>query len=203
MSSNRKYRDPSLILIKSPVIISNTKVYINVENTVKLNSYATAIKHINRKVSLKKYTLIPKAKKLFLSGSIRKSIKYSEPISENDGAIKGILKNITIYVPFKYVTDVDYIVNPEIQEKNLSTLVTVSKSGIKEKILCETYNEVAPIYCEIVNVDFKELNIKEDIKPCITNSSDTYMFKTITQKTAMHLNIRLIQNQEIFIKKHY
>lgn len=193
--------DPSLIPIKVPVIISAAKVYINVENKVELNSYVTAIKHINRKVLLKQYTLIPKAKKLFLSGSIRKSIEYSEPTFKNNSTIEGEIKNITIFVPFKCVTDIDYITNPEIQEKSLSTIVTVSKSGAKEEILSEVYNEVAPIYCEIVNADFKELNIEEDIKPYMTKLPNVYMFKTITQKTVICLTIRLIQNQKIFIKK--
>ncbi|AJA49016.1 hypothetical protein CPAST_c29500 [Clostridium pasteurianum DSM 525 = ATCC 6013] len=199
MKNYIKHMDTSLIPIKVPIIISSTKVYINVENKVTLDSYATAIKHITRKVFLKKYILISKSKKLFLRGSIRKSITYSEPIYKNGDKIEGKIKNKTIYVPFNCVTDVDYIVNPEIQKRSLSTLVTISKSGTKKKILSESYNEVAPIYCEIVDANFKELNIKEDIEPYINNSPNIHIFKTITQQTTICLTIRLIQNQEIFI----
>ncbi|WP_287823304.1 hypothetical protein [Clostridium sp.] len=194
--------DPSLIPIKAPVIISVAKVYINVENKVELSSYATAIKHINRKVSLKKYTLIPKAKKLFLSGSIRKSIEYSEPTSKNNSTIEGGIKNITIFVPFKCVTDVTYIVDPDVQEKSSVNFVTLSKTGTKEETLSEAYNEVAPVYCEIVSIDFKELNIKEDIKPYAYKVPDIYTFKTLTQKMVMYLTVRLIQDQRIFIKAY-
>lgn len=191
--------DPSLIPIKAPVIVSYAKVYINIENKVKLNSYATSIKQINKKVFLKQCTLIPKAKKLFLSGTIKKSIEYSELNSRNN-SLDGRIKNIIVHVSFNCVTDVQYIVNPEIEEKNLKALVTISKPGVREETLSEVYNQVAPVYCEIVTVDFKELNIKEDIKPYICKVPDIYTFKTISQKMVMYLTIRLIQNQRIFLK---
>ncbi|WP_010236705.1 DUF7852 domain-containing protein [Clostridium arbusti] len=190
---------PLLIPIKAPVIISNKKIDITIENKVSLNFYATAIKHINRKVSITQCTLIPKAKKLFLSGTITKSIEYSQLNTKND-SFDGRIKDITVHVPFDCVTDVNYIVDPDVQEKSSLNFVTLSKPGTKEETLSEAYTEVAPVYCEIVSIDFKELNIKEDIKPHVCKIPDVYIFKTITQKMVMYLNIRLIQNQKIFIK---
>lgn len=193
--------DSYIIPMKVPVIVAGVKVFIDIENKVKLGSHATAIKRINRRVFLRQCTLITKAKKLFLNGIIRKSIEYSEPNFKNNSTLSGKIKNITVYVPFSCVTDVDYIVDPEIEEKNSTALITLSKSNVKEETLSETYNEITPIYCEIINADFKELNIKEDLKSYIRESPDIYFFKSITQKMVMNLTIRLIQNQRIFVNK--
>lgn len=188
-----------IISIKTPVIIAGVKVDIATENKVKLNSSALNIKDINRRVLITECTLIPKAKKFFFSGTIRKSIKYSALTSRNSNSTSGRIKNITVYIPFSCVTEVDYIVPPEIDEKDSMSLITIPKAEVKEQTFREGYSEADKIYCELVNADFKELNIK-DFKPYTVNHENINVFKTITQKMVMTLTIRLIQNQRIFIK---
>lgn len=187
-----------LFPIRIPIIITEAVVHINIENTIKLPRPATYIKDIRRKVLINKCTLIPEIKKLFLSGTVKKSIEYSEAVCSNNNIIDGQIKNITVNTPFDCTTEIEYVVNPVVAIKNYENNTKVYKNKDDEQTFTESYSEPEKIYCQPVHVSFEELNMQIDRNTTI-DFNKTYTFKTIKQKMFMHLTIRLIQNQNIYV----
>ncbi|WP_123052826.1 hypothetical protein [Clostridium sp. JN-1] len=187
-----------LFPVRVPIIIAQPIVNINIENTIELPRPAIYIKSINRRVLIDKCSLIPEIRKVFLSGTIKKNIEYSEAVCSNNNIIEGDIKNITVNTLFDSVTEIEYIVNPVDINKNYENNIKVYKNNDDEQVFTESYSEVEKIYCQLIHVSFEELNLKSNRDTPI-DFNEIYTFKTIKQKMAVHLTIRLIQNQNVYV----
>lgn len=184
--------------IRVPVIIAEPLIHINIESIINLPKPAIYIKCIKRKIFIESCNLIPEINKMFINGSVKKVIEYSETMSSNNNIIEGQMKNITLDTPFNCTTDIKYITPPKAINKNYKNNVKAYSKKNDEQTFTESYNEIEKIYGQIISVDFNELNIKEDkFKPF--NLDTIYTFKTIRQILSINLAIRFLQNQTIKI----
>ncbi|ADK14944.1 MULTISPECIES: hypothetical protein [Clostridium] len=186
-----------LFPVRLPVIISESAIRINIENTVSFSKPVAYIKSIRRTAFITQCSLIPDMGKLFLSGIVKKSIEYSESMVDNTD-LNGQIKNIVIKVPFDCVTKIKYIVNPLMFEKNYKNKSALANAQNCEQIFYESYNEPSKISCDLIHASFEEINIK-DIQSTYNNFNGKTFFKTISQKMAMILTIRLTQNQNVYV----
>ncbi|URZ03249.1 hypothetical protein [Clostridium felsineum] len=178
------------IPVRMPVIITEVVVNTDIENVIKLEGPIINIDSVKRRIKLQDCRLIAEANKLFLSGIVIKSIQYSRRKLGGNASISGEVRNITINIPFKCVTRVKYIVKPIISDRNRN-LKIVDRN--KDTTLMESYREEEKVYCELVSAKFQELNIAE--------KDGVEKFKRIKQKMVMHLTLRLVQNQTLFVLK--
>lgn len=189
-----------LVAVRLPVIIAETSININLENTIDFTKDVISIIDIKRKAIIKSCKLISQINTIFLDGIVIKSIEYSEEIKHNSSQIEGRMKNLTIKIPFECAAGIEYIHTPITcgdfykEDKN----IRMSES---EKVFFDTQQEVDDIYCELVSAKFKELNIKDKIK-LINESKKISTFRQIKQSTSMDINVRLLQKQKILIKSN-
>lgn len=182
-----KIRD-GFIPVRIPVIITEITVNINIENVVDLERPISGIDSVGMKVKLGNCKLIPQTNMLFLNGTVIKSIQYCEQRSSIN-LLDGEVKNIIVNVPFKCVTKVKYIVKPIFYGSNKSLRIININD---ERTFIGSYREEEKICCELMHVKFEESNEKDE---------EMEFPKRLKQNMVMHVTIRLIQNQTLFIVK--
>jgi len=189
--------DCNEIVAQVPVVLSQFEIEFGCETTIKLDFPAVDIKRTKKNVFLDECRLLPKANKLFLSGIVRKNIEY--------GA-KDNIKHITVEVPFKCTTKVEYFTLPVIsqtdEEIEIETLrLDGAGTDLTEitRISSEQFNE--KIYCKLVSDEIKELDIADENKEEDENPEYEKLFETLTEKMVVKLNLKLVQQQEINIKR--
>ncbi|MBL4938423.1 hypothetical protein JK636_22175 [Clostridium sp. YIM B02515] len=190
--------DCNEIVAQVPVVLSQFEIEFSCETTIKLDSPAIDIKRTKKNIFLDECRLLPKVNKLFLSGVVRKNIEY--------GA-KDNIKHITVEVPFKCTTEVEYFTLPVIrhtdEEIEIETLrLDGAGTDLAEntRLSSEQFNE--KIYCKLVSDEVKELEIADEDKDENENPECERLFETITEKMVVKLNLKLIQEQEINIKRN-
>lgn len=187
------------IAVKLPVVISEIAININIQNTIKFTRNVINLVSVKRKVILKQCKLIAETNKLFLNGIVIKSIEYSEEVFRGGRSSRGKIKNITINIPFKCVTRVQYINSPKIDyKKKEETKVFKMING--DQTFVDSYREGDEIYCELLKVNFNELNIN-GCNDADVRDEHIHTFRRLKQKMYMKLTVRLLQKQIIFIKK--
>lgn len=187
------------IAVKLPVIITEVTVNINIQNTIQFTRNVINLVSVKRKVILKQCKLIAETNKLFLNGVVIKSIEYNEEAFHSRGNSNGRVKNITINIPFQCVTRVEYINAPQMGE-NKKEESKVFKMVNGEQTFVDSYREIDEIYCELVKVNFNELNIS-NCNDAIVTEKHIHTFRKLKQKMVMKLTVRLLQKQIAFIKK--
>lgn len=187
------------IAVKLPVIITEVAININIQNTIKFTRNVSNLISIKRKVILRQCKLIAETNKLFFNGIVIKSIEYNEETFHSSDNSKGRVKNLTINIPFQCVTRIQYINKPQMGE-NSKEESKVFKMVNGEQTFVDSYREIDEIYCELVKVNFNELNIN-DCNDAFVTERHIHTFRKLKQKMVMKLTVRLLQKQIIFIKK--
>lgn len=186
------------IPIRVPVIITESQVDIDLENTIELPVVSSKILSVKKNVVLKCCKLIPETNVLFLNGIVMKSIEYNADLNEGSKEISCQRRNVTVKIPFNCTTLVEYIVEPLSSERK-ETEVVIFKDSIEEKTFLDAYCNADEIFCELVSATFEELNVKNKIE-LKAGEFELTTFTGIDQKMVMHLVVRLIQNQNVFIQ---
>lgn len=187
------------IAVKLPVIITEVTVNINIQNAIQFTRNVINLVSVKRRVILKQCRLIAETNKLFFNGIVIKSIEYNEETFHGSGNSKGRIKNMTINIPFQCVTSVEYINDPQMGE-NKTGEPKVFKMVNGEQTFVDSYREIDEIYCELVKVNFNELNIN-DCNDAVVTEQHIHTFRKLKQKMVMTLTLRLFQKQIVFIKK--
>ncbi|ERI90503.1 hypothetical protein HMPREF1982_03869 [Clostridiales bacterium oral taxon 876 str. F0540] len=185
------------IIAQVPVILSQFELEFACETIIKLEYPALDIKRTKKNVFLDECKLLTKVNKLFLGGIVRKNIEYG---TENN------IRHATVEVPFKCTTKVEYftlpVINSADEEIEIETLRSDGEgTDLSEttRISKENFNE--KIYCKLVSDEINELDILDEDKGEDENPECERMFETLSEKMIIKLNLKLIQEQEISIKK--
>lgn len=195
MDKNRQ----DFIAVRVPVVITEIAIDISIQNTIKFTKNVINLVSVKRKVILKQCKLIAETNKLFFNGTVIKSIEYNEEVFHNGNNSRGRIKNMIIKIPFKCVTRVEYINNPQMCENKEETKVFKMVNG--EQTFIDSYRESDEVYCELVKVDFNELNI-DGCNDATVKEQHIHTFRKLKQKMVMKLTVRLLQKQIVLIKKN-
>lgn len=191
--------------VNIPVVISEFDVEINCETRIELDYPAVEIKRVKKNVFITQCRLLPKPKKLFIKGFIRKNIEYAA-VKLRDSKGGNSLRHMTFEVPFACTTEIDYFTPPVIN-RNSSRDIEIyqtepCESSIPEKSSesYEYFNE--KIYCMLLMARVADIDIIEEIdKPGDreSKSMSDRIFKCLEEKITLILRLKLIQNQDINI----
>lgn len=203
--------DYKQLVVNVPVLISQFEIEFACESTVELEYPATDIKHIKKNVFLEQCRLLPKVNKLFLSGFVRKNIEYSTCKQDK---LKNTIRHMTIEVPFKCTTKIEYLTNPVISSNTEQLEIeTIGEDGMgsdlseKEYVMSEYFNE--KIYCKLISNEIRELDRREESECDDLNENNEIkssvesekVFKSLTEKMVVDLRLKLIQEQQININR--
>lgn len=209
------------IYVKVPVILAETHITIPIESKIKLDEAVTEIKEIKNNISLNKSRLIPFSSSnialnsgmLFISGSIRKNIKYTTKNYTKVGTsnIYENLRQCTIEVPFNFSTRIDLIRLPvfikettpneleffrdKIQRRDNCTNSVFGRNSCKESFVYrEVFNEEP--FVELVKATFIEVDINKN--QILRNVPlDKEELTEITEKTIVNLTLKVLQKQQL------
>ncbi|EES91017.1 hypothetical protein FDJ70_01935 [Clostridium botulinum] len=211
------------LVAKAPVILGEKEVNINLKVNIGLQQNCYEIKADKKNVYLTESILLPtagkiengvlKSGKLFLEGYIRENIQYStvecinkyETINCSHGNIvSGDIKYTTIDIPFNCVTEIQYLVQPQVSPKkydtnnNLNTIEYVNScmdnSNYHESFRNTIFYVDKP-YCEVSQAKIIESDSCK--KLCITNTQSKY--KKIEKKISLSLMVTVLQVQQVNI----
>jgi len=192
---------------KIPRVLSEFVIQIDSESKIRLNEPAYEIKRIEKEVFLTQCRYIPPTNKVFLEGYIRKNIEYAAKSCAKGHGIAGTIKDVTVHVPFKAYTKVDFcdkkpqiIPNPPpmiaryFDEKRMGKNIReADRSNV------EIFNE--PVYCELEWSAIYDADINDRGVPigCLINEEE---FREFTDKSVLYLCIKLLQKQQICLSNH-
>ncbi|WP_096186486.1 CsxC family protein [Evansella halocellulosilytica] len=209
-------------IIKSPVVLAETTVQIDLNTTIKFPEPVLEIKDIKKNLKLTQCRLLLPTKKLFLSGFVRKNIQYASPKYGSPHSVISNIRSITKDVPFSAVAEVDFIKEPKFSvqpDRNEFTFFTTSPlpKGFAQKeelmsgdlsqfdqISGENFNELP--FCELVSSRFFEMDSALDRKmgkvsnhrgECIQAPFEEGTFTSVEEKMVLELTLKVLQNQQV------
>ncbi|CDF57273.1 hypothetical protein [Thermobrachium celere] len=182
--------------INVPVVISQFKICLQLENSVRFCEPVVCIKASKKTLQLKECKLIPGTKKVFIRGVIKKVLEYASARCQNSKGSSGNIRYLTYIVPFECTTEISYINPPEIKANKEQKFIP-----LEYHFVCEDkgyFNQ--NIVCEIIKYKINELMCREDIVP-VENIKGQDCFYRMKEKIVLNLHLRLMQNQVVCIQK--
>lgn len=179
-----------------PVVISQFKICLQLENSIRFSEPVVCLKGSKKKVQLKECKLIPGTKKVFIKGIIAIALEYASARCQSSKGSTGNIRYLTYQVPFECTTEVCYINPPDIKSNKDQKFIP-----LEYHFICEDkgyFNQ--NIVCEIVKYKINELLCREDVVP-IENIKGQDCFYKMKGKIVLNLTLRLMQNQIICINK--
>lgn len=195
-----KGRD-GFVVIKVPVVLAEFEVEIDTQCKIRFDQPAVEILRIKKYVYLTECRLLPKVKKLFLKGFVRKKIEYAvAKLKENKGG--NSVRQITVCIPFICTTLVNYFINPDVNDDAVKCNMDgdnidlqLEENSVRGNGNYEYTNE--GIYWEIVKSRVFEVDITEEEKS--QENVIEKVIKELNEKLVIYLTLRLLQKQEINI----
>ncbi|WP_027624365.1 hypothetical protein [Clostridium lundense] len=197
------YFKPSIADI--PVVLSKFKIEIFIEAIINLPEPVFGVKSLDKEVILEECELITGTDKLFIKGVLQENIEYATANCIKTDRISGDIKKLTIEIPFKCSTKINF--------SNAPQLPKVNKDKIEVKIihLNKNYDNIIEkkygylqfpknkIFCDLNSTEMLETNNKEKMKLIKNTLTNTYSFEIIRKKIILSLGLSLLQNQSTFI----
>ncbi len=219
-------QEPDVILgkatVKVPVVLAETVVQIDLNPTIKFPEPVLEIKDIKKNLKITQCRLLLPTNKLFISGFVRKNIQYATPKYGTKDSVISSIRSLTIDVPFKAVTEVDYIRKPQFAfgpDSKEFTFFTESKLpdgfSSKEKLLAgdlsqfdqfsgEEFNELP--YCQLLSSRFIEYDealdrqmgrVHDEHGKLIDAPFEEGTFKEIEEKMVVEVKLKVLQKQQL------
>ncbi|WP_205598663.1 CsxC family protein [Clostridium niameyense] len=208
------------VVVKTPVVLAEKNVQIDVEARLKLKRKYYEIKRIKKDVYLTQCELIPNigitengvptTGKLFISGYVRENIEYASADCVSKYAVSGDINHTTEKIPFNCVTEVDYV-NPPILFERLPQNTTdlycddrPCNENCKKKRIgkmdCEEYLEdevrfTEKPYCELEGSRIFQADIQQE--PC--EFAGVKKYDELLQKMVVYVRIKVLQVQQVSI----
>lgn len=208
--------------VKVPVVLAETVVQLDLNPTIKFPEPVLEIKNIKKNLKITQCRLLLPTNKLFIAGFVRKNIQYATPKYGTKDALISDIRSLTIDVPFKAVTEVDYIRKPQFTfgpQNQEFTFFTESDLpdgfSSKEKLLAgdlsqfdqfsgEDFNELP--YCELLSsrfiqydeaLDRKMGRVYDEKGNKIDAPFEEGTFNSIEEKMVVELKLKVLQKQQI------
>jgi len=181
------------LVARIPVIISQSKVHININTEISLDDRAIDIRNCKRSVFLNKCSLLDMGDKrhgkVYISGYIDESIEYTSFQSIDDtGSTKLCFKAVKI--PFEFTAKIDYCTRPVFLTSNRFISVNLSssinQSATKEGLLCQ--------------LDEAEICEADIIKKSLF-ANDNNTFDTLTEYLVLYITFTILQWQQVNIPR--
>ncbi len=208
--------------VKVPVVLAETVVQLDLNPKIEFPEPVLEIKNIKKNLKITQCRLLLPTNKLFIAGFVRKNIQYATPKYGTKDSVVSDIRSLTIDVPFKAVTEVDYIRKPKFEFGPDSREFTFfTKSDLpdgfssKEHLLSadlsqfdqysgEEYNELP--WCEILSSRFIQYDEALDRKmgrvydqqgKSIDAPFEEGTFTKIEEKMVVEVKLKVLQKQQV------
>ncbi|MCY6371997.1 CsxC family protein [Clostridium ganghwense] len=209
------------LVAKIPVVLGEKDIQIDVEAEIEFKEPYYEIKRIKKDIFLTQCKLIPrigkkqcgrklKSGKLFLEGFVRKNIEYATACCTSDDAVCGDIKHMTVDVPFRCVTEIEYDVPPQVCTRKPAEEIELictkqccndCEDQVIGAVPCEQNFEDVICYTEKPFCELEEARIYEaDIHKERVCTCPTHPYKKIVEKMVVYLRIKVLQLQQVKIK---
>ncbi len=180
-----------------PIVISQTKLHINIETKVNLEQPVISIRNCERDVYISHCKLLDLGNKrygkIYMNGYIRENIEYTTEDSVKNQEVHGHLRYITVKIPFDCAARVDYFTPPTIEVSN--RFIPVDLVGVnRDSGNAYCVNTSEKLYCDLGKVNILEVNITED-------QSDNSL-NTLNEQMMIFITFTLLQNQMVNIPRN-
>ncbi|MGO4886834.1 CsxC family protein [Anaerobacillus sp. MEB173] len=209
---------------KVPVVLAETVVQLDLNSMIEFPEPVLEIKDIKKNLKITQCRLLIPTNKLFLSGFVRKNIQYATPKYSKKGSLVSSIRSLTVDIPFKAVTDVDFINKPKFTlspDRREFTFFTKSDLpdgfSSKEHLLSgdlsqfdqisgEEFNELP--FCQLISSRFIEYDEALDRKMgrvfnqyghLIDAPFEEGTFTSIEEKMVVEVKIKVLQKQQVNI----
>lgn len=186
---------------KIPKVLAEFVIQIDAEAKIKLNEPSYEIKRIEKQIFLTQCRYISHTCKVFIEGYIRKNIEYAVRSCKSSSGIAGTIKDVTVHVPFRVYTKVDFKHKPHIKPNLPPTVTryfdeTAMGKNIREadRSNIEIFNE--PVFCELEWSAVYDADIDDRGVP-IHGFCNEEEFQEFTDKSVVFLCLKLLQKQQV------
>lgn len=188
------------------VVLSRIDIQIFVEALTKFSERVINVKSLDKKVFLNQCQLVTGTNKLFLKGFIQENIEYSNIKCIKQNKIEGMVKKITLNIPFQCTTKVNFSIHPKVSKFSSTLnfeLLDPHCNGIDNNIKSYEHFQFLneKVFCNINSTEVFETCSQEGVKVLEKDLVKTYTFKRVRKKIIVTLNLSLLQNQKVFISK--
>lgn len=186
-----------------PVVLSKFEIQVFIEAIINLWEPAFQIKALDKKVILKECELITGTDKLFIKGLLQENIEYATAKCIKLDRISGDIKKMTINIPFKCSTKVNFSHKPQLPkaDKLEVGIIHLNKNNEDETEKSSSYFDLPrdKVFCDLDSTEILETNNREEMKPIENTLMNTYSFEKIRKKIILTLGLSLLQKQNTFI----
>lgn len=186
-----------------PVVLSKFEIQVFIEAIINFWEPAFQIKSLDKKVVLKECELITGTDKLFIKGLLQENIEYATANCIKLDRISGDIKKMTINIPFKCSTKVNFSHKPQLSkvDKLEVEIIHFNKNNEDEIEKNSSYFELPSdkVFCDLDSTEILETNNREEMKTIENTLMNTYSFQKIRKKIILTLGLSLLQKQTTFI----
>lgn len=188
------------------VVLSHIEIQIFVEALTKFSERVINVKSLDKKVFLNQCQLVTGTNKLFLKGFIQENIEYSNVKCVKQNKIEGMVKKITLNIPFQCTTKVNFSIHPKVSKFSSTLnfeLLDPHCNGIDNNIKSYEHFQFLneKVFCNINDTEVFETCSQEGVKVLEKDLVKTHTFRRVRKKIIVTLNLSLLQNQKVFISK--
>lgn len=199
-------------LVKAPVVLTEQNIQIDVEAEVRFEEPVLEIKRIRKNVYIDQCKAIiispcaqPPRGKLFIGGYVRKNIEYATVGCRSKGIKSGDIKHLTVKVPFKCITEIEFNIAPPVIPSNYKQkefevlgescdckchdMLTGKKEC--EDIFITQEDFMEPIFCELEGAKIFEIDLHDDM------DKKDKIFTNMIEKMVVYVKVKLLQKQQV------
>lgn len=198
--------EKNIFMTKIPIVLSELEVEITLDREIELIDNATYVNIESKHTVITECNVIPYTNNLFIEGYVQKYIEFYEKDNTIDSSVNGLLKHITVNLPFKVATEVPFQVKPKYGNTVRKPLEILKKSGLKKESTEYSwfyYNKPQdPIYCELQWVKILETNTLSNLyKKNESNYEKHKDLEKLLIKMALHIGLKVLQNQSVYLEQ--
>ncbi|MFZ5989608.1 MAG: hypothetical protein ACOYWZ_21125 [Bacillota bacterium] len=190
------------LVARIPVIISQTKVHINIESKVDLDHSVLAIRNCSRNVFLTQCKLLDigdkKHGKVHLNGYISESIEYAASNCIKDTKLGADIRYKTVKVPFECATKIEYCSRPVLKTPNQFISVRLPET---EKAVGDLFLSRERMFCELEEVSVAESDKIRVYTSLKNTGSDDHVPDTLIEYMIISVTFTLLQWQSVSISR--
>lgn len=192
------------LIARIPVIISQSKIHINIKSEVYLDRFVVDIRNYSRKVFLTQCKLLDlgnkRQGKIHLNGHINESIEYASQNNTSDKSLNSAdICYKTFKVPFECAAKIEYSTRPMFKTAN--QFISVS--------LPEMVNETENLnlsrerfFGELDDVTICESDILRENTLSEDNDNDNQIFDALVEYMIVSITFTLLQWQQVSIPRN-
>nr|WP_010250121.1 hypothetical protein [Acetivibrio cellulolyticus] len=189
------------LVARIPVIISQSKVHINIESEIYLGHSVVDIRSCSRNICLTQCKLLDtgnkKSGKIFLNGYIIENLEYAaKDCSESEIFSSAEIFYKEIKIPFEFSAKIEYSARPVFKTSNRFISVSLPEMSNEHG----NFNlSKERLFCELEETDIREADIaRKNIFPK-DSSNDDNTFDTLIEFITVSIIFTLLQWQQVSI----